>query len=461
MKGSLAILREANDFLDAIGEGKEYKPANAARIDLFRVEMLDLGFNAPFSALLKMTAEEMEEMESSDFDDLKKQMRQIKYIANLKKATLRRVRVALAAHKIAESALKRGREDLVKFLPIDGNHISIMAKTGEAGLHAYSMLMKSIVEGERGYRAVVEVEVEVGGEKITRQVRLLEGEKIDERMKREFGESAVLKEVRIVRASSAIIKNKSSRVAILCGEVARGTDVAKKKLEEEEKSEPSIREYNAILSAEKLERDVRIDIVSGFEKLKQKMVEKKLARMEKGEFLLDEKLGAEIRRRRMLREQITLDEAAKHLLSDMIKFYVLNGKAEREMNAPYPTLASEPTSEQLTLFNLLDDLIEVKGIAKILAKKFGAEKMGLRMKSAPFGAAVFAIESKKDAAWCSEFFGVPEADISEAIGKVRASIGSAKKEVGAGKEAKEGEAAGELGAGRGTDFLNKLKKRGK
>lgn len=442
MMSSLHILKEANTFLDEIGA--KIEPGSIIRLTQMRDEMVSLGFNAPFTALLKMTADELNEMEDSDFDDMKKQMKNIKYVAQLKKFTLRRVRVALAAHKIGEGAVKRGRGELLQFLPLDGNHVQRLSKTGEAGIGAYSELMKLIGESGAGYRAVVEVEVEVEGKKVKKQIKLEEGEKIDERVRREFGEKTELKGVKIVRASTPIIKNKSSRLALVCGEVSLAYAETRKALDEAEKDNAKVREYNRMLGEDKLERDVRIDLVPGFEKLKQKMIEKGLAKREKGEFLLDEELGAEIRRRRARLSQQVREDATRGSLSDMLRFYVLNGKSERESSTICPSLAVEPTKEQLGVFEPLSPLISVKNVDEVVGKKLEAEKLGLGLKSAPFGAAVFALESKKNAAWCAEFFGIDEKEISDAIDKVKAAVGAG--------------VSGERGSGRGADFLKKLKK---
>ncbi|MCX6777448.1 MAG: DUF530 family protein, partial [Candidatus Micrarchaeota archaeon] len=104
MISSQQVIAAANRFLDgrmAAPVGRQDFEKNAGEIAGFRDTMLYLGFNSPFSNLLLQSRSEIEEFSEGESADLKKQLGKMRDLANAKKFTLNRARVALTANRIA------------------------------------------------------------------------------------------------------------------------------------------------------------------------------------------------------------------------------------------------------------------------------------------------------------------------------------------------------------------------
>ena len=67
---SVALAIRANEIFSQMEE-KKYRPENIAQLEELKERMIFLGFNAPFSALLKRTYMETEEESEENFADLK------------------------------------------------------------------------------------------------------------------------------------------------------------------------------------------------------------------------------------------------------------------------------------------------------------------------------------------------------------------------------------------------------
>jgi Zn-finger domain-containing protein len=122
MPSSLSIANEANNFLDIISPEKEIEEGRLEKLNEFKNAMILHGFNAPFSALLAMSKGEADTQAAEELQDQKKHAKLVRYIASLKKFTLSRVRVAIAAHRLAAGLADAGKPHLIRYLPLDGSY---------------------------------------------------------------------------------------------------------------------------------------------------------------------------------------------------------------------------------------------------------------------------------------------------------------------------------------------------
>jgi len=137
----LVLIQEANQFLDEIDERRTHDEKNIPTLEQLRSQMILLGFNAPFSALLSQAKAELDEADASELADQRKQARQIRYIASLKKSVLNRVRVALAAHRLRPALEAAGLSNFASRLPFGGSHLALLSQGGDYAADAYRKLM--------------------------------------------------------------------------------------------------------------------------------------------------------------------------------------------------------------------------------------------------------------------------------------------------------------------------------
>jgi len=135
---SIEVIKEANDFLDNL---KITNEQNMQTVLQFRSKMIELGFAVPFKTLFAKMAQEYIEDSEQESQDIKKHLKEIRYLAFLKKSTLNRARVSIASHKIYKAFEEFGVEHLNTYLPIEGDYKKRIIDTGEYAADAYRTLL--------------------------------------------------------------------------------------------------------------------------------------------------------------------------------------------------------------------------------------------------------------------------------------------------------------------------------
>ncbi len=413
MLSSLALIAEANNFLDDVRE-EGFKGESISHLVQLRDKMVQAGFNSPFKSLMKITKTEVGELSEDEVADLKKQMGNIRYIASLKKSTLNRVRVAIASHRIHETLLERKEEELLSHLPIDGNYIDTLIKSGETGIRAYSELMDAFSKASSDFpQAMVSVEYTEEGERKKDDIKVYTKENIESRVKRSYGDDAKVTSVKMLGVKKKLIKNRSARVSLLSASVSSAARNAREIMAEGEKQNEKLRAYNNFLRENNLETDIFIDRAEDLEDVKDKAATKGFLLEESGKIYLDPEIEEAVTLRRRKWQAEIRNMAAEKSLSKILKFYMTTSESEREQGNIFPSLAITPTPEQLNVLNMLEfTSLSIQNPSLIVQKKLDAEKLGLRIPSHVFGAAFFSMETGKDVKWCSEFFSISEDDIN-------------------------------------------------
>ena len=473
MIASLALLTKANTLLDEIGgsdAAERFDPTNTLILEDMRSQMSELGFASPLMFLIQQTKDEME-IEPEDAADARKHMREIKYIANLKKFTFNRVRVALAAHKIAEG-MKLRHDPALQFLPLGGEYVAQMAKAGNAAVFAYGEVMDEFTRGRRAhdrYTAIVNYRDKKGENKSV-EFKLSMSEKISDKVKYIYGDSAEVKSIKISKAEPPLIKSKASRIALLTAFASQSALEVKREMLEDEKKDSRLQLYNNILRKAGIMPDTPLEAFEEEEQFSSVVKElaakgllagartenesrkksKNESRKEAGkeaknetgnesmigesdegsnkerkemagtELMLEESLADEIFERQAKARSEMFVRTSERLLLPIFKFYMTRNEAEREQGNIYPSLATSPTEKQLDILNLLSHR-SLKGIplaSRLVARKLEAEGMSSGIPAPAFGAAFLSLEANKDMKSCANMFGVAENEVKSAVSKL-------------------------------------------
>ncbi|MFH1094743.1 MAG: DUF530 family protein, partial [Candidatus Micrarchaeota archaeon] len=288
----LPLIREANEFLDAIDENGS-AGGNVKRLEDYRSQMLLLGFGAPFAALVAQSKSEAEEADADELADQRKQMRGIRYIASLKKSALNRVRVALAAHRLQSALAESGQDKLAAHLPLGGSHLKLLTQGGDHAAEAYRKLM--VLFERRSFSlkgASVTIKFEQDGETMERTLLLDAGADAKETVRKIFGSGAKISDILIRKKSAGLIKNHSTRVALFTAAALQGSNTGRIKLLDEEKSDPRVGEYNSLLRSHGLVPDSTLLATERFSGVKIEAGKAGFLKKVKGEWVGDDEFEA-------------------------------------------------------------------------------------------------------------------------------------------------------------------------
>jgi Zn-finger domain-containing protein len=417
MRSSLALVEKANLQMDEIAQSGSFSKSNMEELIAMRDDMVTLGFNSPFSSILLATQRENEERCAEEMADIKKQITNIKYIARLKLFTLNRIRIAIAAHRVAFSFQKIGKTELIPFLPLGGDYIRLLALSGNNGILAYRTLMDAFSNKKSEMEKVtVLVEFEKDGKKEKKEFSLSNNRGIKEKIRRIYGDKAKVLSAKKSPPCIPLIKSRAARVSLLSAIVFFASEKVRKQMEEEERENKKLSLYGSIMRKHRLLPEMSIESVEGFEEAKKELEKEGLLTHDGIDWRMDEELREHIKFRDRRWKQLLFSHSSELLLSEILKFYITTGSAERQSDNLFPSLAVHPTEKQLGVLNFLKwTALELPNAAPIVSKKLEAEKIGLKIPPPSFGAAFFSLETGRDPAWCSRFFGVPESDVSYGI----------------------------------------------
>ncbi len=428
---SFNFILRANDYLDKVEMSRDITQIeeHIEKLDELRKEMDSRGFSNPGIGMSLSIEEEISQEESVD---LKKQLSILKYMEYLKRITLKRVKVALSSFLISKKFIKTNPE-LISHLPVDGNYIGRIIKTGRYGLSAFTRMNTLLSGKDMPSYLIANIEYEKEGKKKTENIRIIKNHNLEERVKRDFGENAKVLKTRIVR-KPGLVTSTSARTSIILSFVSRSAEEVKKLMDKKE--EGKIKEYNNILRENGLVPDSRIDLVDGFHNIKKELIKKGFLSEEDEKVELTEELKTQINRRTSLGNLLTEKKATRDLLLTLYKYYLLNSKTTRQENNLLPTLSVEPEVSHLDVFNILEHgENKIENASNILKEKIESEDLILRMNQKIFGASFFAFKSNKDLDWCSEFFNIDKEELKKGIKDIKII----------------------LEQGRGKDFLEAVK----
>lgn len=435
---SLNLLIKANSFLDDLSS-KHYDQieleSNIAKLREFRVKMEEAGFANPYKGGSNVPVN-MLDADSDQLADIKKQISKIKYLNYLKKITLGRIKSSLAAHVIARSYEKNKINHLLNHLPYDGNYIDKLSKSGIHGYNTFKDMSDQIFEVGREKYVLATVKYVQDGADRTIQVKVKSEKDLTSKVKRAYGDTAEVIDTHVVKKPS-IIRSGHVRTMAMVSFCSYAADKVAEQIQSEDSDNLLLLKYNHFLKSKGITTDVRLDLVEGFDELKDELVKEGLMTKAAGQYFLDRNIASVVSKRKKVLAEGTRSSALGHILFTLFKHYMTTNKATRENSNLYPTLLVNPDVDYYSMFDYLSHTeYEINNAAQILDEKFTFEKYGLKMDPLSFGAALFVVKSNKDVEWVSKHFDVDYAFLVSSVQKIKGIID---------------------GQGRGKEFLKMVK----
>ncbi|MFH1306511.1 MAG: DUF530 family protein [Candidatus Micrarchaeota archaeon] len=442
MSESLRLANEANNYMDAINNSSEILDEREEKLQELKAKMIWYGFNSPFRVLVARAREERQENSAEEAQDQKKHTKQIRYIASLKKFTLNRTRVAIAAHKIAKALQEFGNEEVVKYLPLNGAYRKMLTDAGESAVEAYRKLL-TIFEQKRYPMKTASALISLmqDGMEVERTVQIDANKDARKAIEKMFGKNAKVKDVQLKRKAAGLIKNYSTKVALFTMAALHAAEEAGRKLLEEEEGNGALKKYNQILRESGLSADCSIIESERFEDVKKRMVKEGFVQKIGYDWVMDEEFEALLYRRRQEKKRNAMNEADLLVYRLLQWYYITMHKDSRMVYGAMPSVLANPDEARLSVLQeLAPPGYAVKHPPKVIGQKLKMEENAPPMNSRAWGPAFLCIKAKVDAKWAAEEMNVDEGEIASAIPIVKGLV--------------------EKPEGRGAEFLQKLKERG-
>jgi len=391
---SYALIEHVSQRLDSnpsVGELKEMK-----------AEMIKRGFVNPFAHLGRMPGE----IDKKEAEDVKKHIDYFMKMAISKKYSLVRAQAMIASEALKKSLGRTGYADLKQYLPANGDYIGMLIDNGSGAVRAYrelDSLFSNTGHWEKRHFAEVE---ELG---IVYRIR---GRKIEDF---DLSETAKIKKTGTYRKRFPIIKSKIIR-KIVCASVS--SYVAELAIDQFNKGR--MKEYNDALKGLGIAPFSRMDHVEEMESEKRSLVKKGYLETDGEKFWTKKELSEEIFKTKEIMNKWTMKNAVAMLFTPIMRYYLLNGKSEREKLAMFPTLAANPSEEQLAIFANIRNITEIDAYS-IIRRKLQFENV---MESKTLAAGLISIYGKKEIA--AKMTGMTESQVESAEAEVKIAIGGGK-----------------------------------
>jgi len=422
MMTGLSLVAEVNHFLDSVSPPKNDDEINEmlAKLKKYKEEMERAGFKTPYKGTLVFPKNVYSENDRMQLKEISKQIKLIRYIGRLKKATLDRARMSIVSYNIASSLSNKQKTEFYKYLPFDGNYIKILSKGGIEANVAFQRLTEILSQHNSEKWITATVEYYEDGIKKETTVRL-KSRSIGS-IKEIYGDDAKIVKTKIIK-KRGIISNSVSRVIVAIMFSAWAADKAKIKTKNILKNDDDIKTYNKILRSYGLVNDILIENVEGFDRVKQLLRKKGfLETGDDGKEYVVQPLRTKILSRRRRINNLTERLARAELLRTIYGFYIKNSERHRSVFNIYPGLSVCPDNNVTGMF---DEMINTHGISSaslILQQKFEFEKKVPKGFDDMWGVGFFAKKTGKSIEWCSKFFDIDKENVKEAVRNINILI---------------------------------------
>ncbi|MFH0927688.1 MAG: DUF530 family protein [Candidatus Micrarchaeota archaeon] len=436
MSDSYRLAREANEFLDSILQPEEQ---NLQKLSDYRAKMVEAGFAAPFRTLVAKLQSDFLENSAAEAQDLKKHLSEIRYAASLKKATLNRCRVAIAAHRLAQAFEDFGQGEFVKFLPLGGDYRKRLIESGEAAVDAYHSLLSIFEQGRHPMKsASALVSFMSEGVEVERTINLDADKNAQEHIKSIFGPDAKVKDVQIKRKTVSMIKNYSTKVALFCAACTYAASIADERMLLGQKQDASISKYNKIMKSYGLSPDADISETDKFENVREEMQKEGFIQKIGLSWIMPDEFKGRLHKRRTERKRAAISQAHMGVYQILQWYYICHNKEGRAAYGSMPSVLIEPQGAQLMpMQELTQPGYLISNPQKLILEKMEMEKTAPPISPKVWGPAFVCINAGVSHKWAAEEFGVDILEIEKAVKLMRPLI--------------------EQPQGRGAQFLGKLK----
>jgi len=411
LRDSTLLIAEANAFLDRLERPRTLKETESNLSSLSRIkdEMLDAGFNATFPELMVDIKAELSDDEISS--DLPKQLRTLREFANLKKYTLNRVKIAIASHNIFLNMLQRGTVyEFASYLPYNGEYLYNLVFLGEPAIRAYNavnILLSQKKEEKNGEYTVV---ISVDGNKQT--LKLDSNINLGDRVKRVYGEGAVILSITKRKTEKPLVNGRSNRVAISAAYAQLAAKIVYSRLTGKPRiTNDKHKLYSSIISKYGLSPETRVDLIENRDELEDELYSKKLlSEIDQVKMLDPEVLSAIMKNRKKFNRE-TVKQAEQLLAEDVFYFFMNDSKKARTTYPLFKGISGE-IDERFKFLGRVD----VSNPMKLVKEKIELE--ALVPTSSKELSAVILLNSGKSREWCIEKFKISSAELDEAKNKL-------------------------------------------
>lgn len=411
---SLSLAHEANALLDEIEE-KGADEFTLTRLEEMRGNMLAAGFSAPLGHIIAATKSEVEDYSPAETEDVRKQIGNIRYLAAMKKFTLNRVRVAIAANKIAAALSRLELAEGVKYLPLGGSYRKRLFGAHPVAIDCYHKLME--------YFSAHAFDIEVGTAKVQLEsagmaaqidIDISDGADATEKVLDMFGPEASVVGEGKRKKRVGLIRNYSAKVALFCAASLIGAQEAERQMKGKKEDE-DVAKYNAILARHKMYSDVALSDVEGFEGAKKEAKKAGFLTQDIDEFEFAEGFAEKIAARRRQRKKFAERAAQDFVLAAMMRTFVMfneNGRGQLGI----PSLMATPDEKQLSvLAHLAPEGYAIKHPSKFVAEKIAFEKSAPPLPSSSWGPAFICAKTHIGIDESAKLFGADDKEISAAL----------------------------------------------
>ncbi len=286
---SESVISQTNKLLDSICD---YNEETARALVELVEKMKDLGFQNPFKPVVSYG--EKTALSADTKRDTLRQISKIRELYLLKKNTLRRAKVALAAHSIYSHCKKTGYlQEILEHLPLGGDYIARIAKYDIFTYDAYLEMMAFLGACstlEESYSVIVKLKRYDEGKEVIESFRLINPNNIQERVRKIYGSSAEILATRIYTPEQRLLRGAEYRIALATALIG----YASAEPSSQKHESPEVEAYNDILSKYGISRYYRIDLVENFDEVKEELVAASYGSYENGEFFLNDTLAHQL-----------------------------------------------------------------------------------------------------------------------------------------------------------------------
>ncbi len=328
MLSMFAEVKKVNDILDLyeLPSGEDDCNIKIEEISEIRNRLIDRGFNRIFSPSLRG----IENASKEEIRDIKKHLREIRYMNYLKKSTMRRLDYAMASYKIALMYFKSGvMEEVYKHLPYDGNIIDRIAKLGTTAAHVYFEIY-DLLSGDVK-QIGISVDVAVPSEQGIKYERLqLYGvNNLDDYLSNLYGRNVEVVKTIIIKKHKSLLTSVNYRKVLACAYASSVMLGEKFKLESDDED---VEKYLEVLRKHKICEPVRVDLIGDeiCEEMVDDLVRNGMAYYKDGKMFLNDELAMKVNAMANKRYWSSVKKSYTKIVLDFVKLITLTTKNMRK-----------------------------------------------------------------------------------------------------------------------------------
>ncbi len=331
MQSVLAEVKRVNNILGnyELPSGEDDCENKVEEISEIRERLIQYGFNKSF---VPQSFVAHNELPQSELKDIKRQLKEFRYVAFLKKSTLRRVDHAMASYRIAQLHFKSGAlGNAYRHLPYDGNSLGRISKYGATAARLYFDIYE-LLSGELEQLGI-SVDIAMPSEDGVRYEKLqLYGIKdVDDYVGEAYGRDAEIVKTKIITRHRSMLTSKSYRKVLACAYAANSMSSASVPAREEDEKHEQLQKYLRILRKHGINELVKVD---AYTDLNDDLVDELHRELliyfdQKGDMYLDDDLNLKLNEMMSKRYWEYAKDAYGKMAVDMVRMLMLTTKATR------------------------------------------------------------------------------------------------------------------------------------